>query len=125
MSDQPQKMYRYEARRYAAMLDEYDNPMGPSRIELVLKTYDITKTTPCGVWVDRHGDKKFVSLRSKKRFACPTEVEALQSFLARKSRHISILTAQIRSAEEAEMLANKRLRELNKTDVDTNELDIA
>lgn len=37
--------------------------------------------------------------RSFKRYACPTKEEALASLVARKKAQISILKAQLRSAE--------------------------
>ena len=89
-------MYRYEDVRYAAMLDEWENPIGVSRPELRLLTYPIKSRTPKGVWLDMgFGDRKFILLTARKRYACPTKEEALASFVARKERQADILGSQL------------------------------
>jgi hypothetical protein len=94
--------FRYESRRYAAPVDEFDNPIGCGRIEIRVFRYPIVKVTRKGAWLDVGLSKnRFVLRDGNKRFACPTRQEALQSFVARKLRQISILRAQLSGAEDA------------------------
>lgn len=52
--------------------------------------YRVKRHTPCGVWLDMgYGVKdKFVLNNARRRFAYPTEAEALDSFIIRKLRQI-------------------------------------
>lgn len=63
-------------------------------VQVILRQYPITKTTPKGVWVDNYGTPRFVLSGAYKRFACSTQEEALESFIARKTRQVRILAAQ-------------------------------
>lgn len=92
---QPTTMYRYEERRYAPSLDERDNPIpGSGRTEIILMEFKVIRSTPKGVWIGDWGDR-FVLLSARKRYACPTIEEALESFLARKRRQARILEKQL------------------------------
>lgn len=62
---------------------------------IYLSRYPVIKETPKGVWLNVYGSRKFVLKESRKRFACQTEAEALNSFIARKKRQQCILTAQL------------------------------
>lgn len=104
MSNIGDTFYRYEDVRYAPPLDEFDNVSGPGRVEILLRTYLVTKTTPCGVWLDQ---EKFVNQKLRKQFAHSTKEAAHEAFLARKSRQRSILKAQLRYVEDAITLATK------------------
>jgi hypothetical protein len=97
--------FRFEDVVYASMLDEYDEPTGPGRLEVVRRSYRVVKHTPCGVQLDIG---RFVKTAARKRYACPTEAEALESFLARKTRQLSILPAQASRVERAIALARAR-----------------
>lgn len=76
-----------------------------------LQEYEILRTTPKGVWIRRgssyglHGDERFVLLGARKRFACPTKEEALESFIARKKAQKRIYEARARHAERALKIA--------------------
>jgi hypothetical protein len=94
--------YRYEDRRYAPMLDEFDNPAGPGRVAVDLQIYCVTKITPCGVWL---GDR-FVNQQRVKQFAHSTKEAAHAAFLARKARQASILQKQLSDVKRAIALAN-------------------
>ena len=98
--------YRYEDRRYAPMLDEFDNPSGPGRVAVELQTYRVTKITPCGVWLE---GTRFVNQQRVKQFAHASKSQALAAFFARKARQISILQKQLANAQKAVALA-KALR---------------
>lgn len=69
--------------------------------------YEVIKQTPKGVWIETLvGNKRFVKTEARKRFACPTKEEALESFKARKTRQARILKAQLRNVEMALDIAN-------------------
>jgi hypothetical protein len=94
--------FRYHDEHYAAALDEYENPIGAGRIGVVLWRIPLIKETPKGVWIGYSPcTKRFVLKAAHKRYACSTEQEAKESFIARKKRQISILKARLRDAEEA------------------------
>lgn len=98
--------YRYKEVTYSLGMDQFDYPLPGSDLKVELERYRVIKRTPKGAWIDCGGwglnsDKKLVLLDSKKRFACPTKKEALESFKARKRRQIKIVKAQLKRAEEA------------------------
>lgn len=97
--------YRFHERVVSAGVDEWDNPVGPGRIEVYVSKYPVMKHTPKGVWLDIYDQKKFVLRDARKRYACPTMEEALESFVARKKRQIRILSTRLRHAEDAIMKA--------------------
>lgn len=72
-----------------------------NRLMLVQDTFRIVKRTEHGAWIDNYGNKRFVNLESKKRYACPTVQEALDSYHARKRRQVGILRHQLKQAEAA------------------------
>lgn len=71
---------------------------GPAIVKVRLVEFGVAKHTPKGVRLDFG---KFVLKDSHKRFACPTIDEAKASYIARKTKQISILKAQLRNAETA------------------------
>ena len=72
-----------------------------SRLMLIKDEFPVIKETNCGAWVDIYGRKRFVNLQAKKKYACLTVEEALESYHARKKRQIRILKAQLAQAEAA------------------------
>lgn len=103
-------MYRYEDFRWAAPLDEWDNPVGKGRADIRCLEFPILKTTPKGVWINNYGPKRWVRLDAHKRFACPTKEEAMESFKARKKRQRSILKAQLSHLDEVDKIMEERDR---------------
>ena len=94
--------FRYEDRRYAPPVDEFDRPIGEGSMDIMLRKYPVIKYTPKGVWLDlSFNDHRFVLIGARKRFACPTVEEAKVSFIARKRRQASIYRARMNSAEKA------------------------
>ena len=69
--------------------------------------YALVKETPKGVWLQQpwHTHKFFVLKEAKKRRAYPTKAMALDSFLHRKKRQISILRSRLKTAEESLQVA--------------------
>lgn len=83
------KFYRYDDTVYA------DIGVRVNKFE-----YELIRETPKGYWINAYGEK-WISKTAKKRFAYPTEEEALESFKARKKRQIEILEYQLRNARMA------------------------
>lgn len=94
--------YRFEDVLHAAPVDEFDNPTGPAKLSVRLSKFRVERETPCGVWLDIG---RFVKTSGRKRFAWPTEAEAMESFKARKQRQLRILNAQVGRVERALALA--------------------
>jgi hypothetical protein len=102
--------FRVEDRRFAS-LDEFEDAL-PGRVYVELYEYEVISHTPKGVWVyDYYGHPKFVLRAARKRWACPTKEEAIQSFLARKERQIKILRNQLSQATTAIQLAKQMKNE--------------
>lgn len=112
--------YRYEDVRYAPMVDEFENPTGPGRSVIKMRSYKVEKITPKGVWVNLGGGYlRFILASAKKRYACPTKEEALASFIARKECQVSILFHQLETAKHCLHLGRKmKETPLNKTEYD-------
>ncbi len=103
--------YRLEEQRYAAPLDEYDEPVGRGQLVVHVRKLKVLRLTPKGAWLIglNYGENKprFVLREGKKRFACPTLEEATASYIKRKARHARILSAQLRTVEAALAMAQK------------------
>lgn len=100
----PVLWYRYTDQVFAPFYNGEDEPRQPGTLKICLSTFRVTKVTPKGVRLD---NGRFVQLDSRKRFACPTKVEALASFKARKEQQVSILYAQLQRAEKALKLIDR------------------
>lgn len=112
ISDDTECWYRYDDYSEAVGGIGVDGDWeyaGYSRTKLRLTKYPVIKHTPKGVWLDNYGTKRFVRREAIKRFACPTEEEALESFIARKARQVSILTSQLEQAKKAKKMAEESL----------------
>ena len=72
-----------------------------------MTTYHVQKRTPCGVWIGCYPPefemnaywKKFVNLQAFRKWACPTEAEALESLKRRKARQVFIVEHQLSRAK--------------------------
>ncbi len=81
---------------------------GDSSVTILIEELEVLKVTPKGVWLaycSQYSDRRFVLNESRKRFACPTIKEALDSFVARKERQAGIYEARDRTARRAIKLA--------------------
>ena len=88
--------YRYDGAAYGAIEGEDAWPyVGPPRLDVILSEYPVTRITSKGVWLNIYGTKKFILSHARKRFAYPTKSEALESFIMRKKRQITICNTQI------------------------------
>lgn len=113
------ELYRYE-RRSA----DYFQP------RISLEEFEVLSETPKGYWIniyhffnDRKMGMKWVSKTGKKRFAYPTKEEALESFRARTSRCIKILTARLEDAKQydkAALIEFDKFEKLNTKENDNN-----
>lgn len=97
--------YRYDSHLVSSGIDEYGVRWGDPKVELRLNEYRVIKETSKGVWLDLYGAKKFVLRNARKRWACPTQEEAHESFIRRKQRQIGILIHQIEHAKAALRIA--------------------
>lgn len=119
--------YRYRDQLYSSVVDA-DRDIYSSRLELDIDTFEVFKITPKGFWLARPWDvrksagnlptlrensrKHFIRLNAKRQFAHAQRTDALAAFLERKERQTSLLTQQLRRAEQAQRLgreAQKRL----------------
>ena len=76
------------------------------RYNICFKKYAIIKETKCGVWIcETYGKKRFINVNAKKQWACLTKELAIESFISRKNRQISILNSQLEQAKEHLKLA--------------------
>lgn len=92
----PATWYRYEDRCFSRdpltgfeISDEFEGT--PLR-------FPVVKETTAGVWLLVYGERKFVLSGDGKRFAYPSKTAALNSYIARKNRHIRILEAMHKAA---------------------------
>jgi hypothetical protein len=84
--------YRYEERRWSQ--GEGFRP----RLEVALVEFDVVKRTPRGVWVVYRGmtiGRRFVLDGARRRYACPTKEEAMESFVARKRKQAKIYETRL------------------------------
>ena len=119
--------YQYKDVMYAASLNEYDEPSGPSILKVEMHRWLVVKVNPKSVWAVRifgatpnensvihkfsPGELKMYAvlmmLNSKRRPAHPTKAEALKGFLAKKRRQAAIATAKVNRAERAMIMAKR------------------
>jgi len=69
--------------------------------EIRLETFRVLSHTKCGIWIDYYRTRKFINLEKNKKFACVTFEDALDSFIKRKERQLSILTNQLNTAKNS------------------------
>lgn len=80
----------------------YNESLTELGVYVYLTDYKVVKETPKGIWIELWiGKNKFVNLQAKKKFACLTIEEALESFKKRKQRQITILEYQLANAKQA------------------------
>ena len=92
----------------------YEDGVRVVREELIL-----VKETPCGYWIDDPKwyysiirEMKWVSKTARKRFAYPSEEQAIESFVARKRQQIRYTKARLRRAEQAYQLGMDLMAEI-------------
>lgn len=90
--------YRYEDVLYAPMLDEFEYPIGESRLAVELRQFKVIKHTKCGVWIDID---RFVNTERVKQYAHKTKELAKESFIARKQKQARIYEKKAMNARLA------------------------
>jgi hypothetical protein len=112
--DEPDKMYRYEETTYSRGVNEVDDPLPGYHLVVRCREYTIVRRTPKGAWIVEgsphdqiHGFEKFVLLTARKKFACETRADALESFRARKRRQLGILEARANKVKLALEMADR------------------
>jgi len=99
-------LYRYEEKCYGNGVDQFDNPLPGHYINIELRSYEILKRTKKGVWIRKHYDKRrFVLLTARKKFACETKEDALESLIKRKERQILLLSNKLSVIKDALSIA--------------------
>ena len=92
---EPEYLYRATTQRFAGCSISVggceDYYVTAPRV--MIRAYLVLKRTPKGAWIKVGGwpfedEKRFVLLTARKRFACPTKAEALESLVARKQAHL-------------------------------------
>lgn len=94
--------YRYEDRLSGDDWGTYVN--------VNLRQFEVVRETPKGVWLRLYeysdmSPLRFVLRESRKRYACPTKEQAMESFLARKRKQMRILKQKLQHVEEAIQIA--------------------
>lgn len=91
-----------------AVFDSYDGEfshfvrVANPKVDIRFDEYPVLRHTPQGVWLEvpdgwqAYGTRvRFVLREARKRFACPTKEEAVESLLARQRRRAGILASQL------------------------------
>jgi hypothetical protein len=107
--------YRFDDIQFAPPLDQFERPSGIGRLIVQRSTYKVLKVTPTGVWLSYGCGKRFCKAGAKRKFACATEAEAIESFKARKRRQIFILRSQLFRAEQSLELLREMICEQQAT----------
>jgi hypothetical protein len=82
-------MYRYVETHYV------------DSVLVSIQAYKIVAFTPCGMFINVWGKKKWLSNNWRKKYAYPTVEEAEEAFIKRKERQILILSSQLEDAKLA------------------------
>lgn len=90
-------MWRCDARRYSYTIDDDVYGLTDPRIELTW--WPIKHRTPCGVRLEC-GKLVFTGDHvTRRKWASPTPKQAVESYIAKRKRQISILESQVRRAQ--------------------------
>lgn len=106
--------YRYEDHREGITSTDYNGEVEVigSKTVISCQKFKVVRYTPKGVQLATMFDgTRLVLHNSRKKFAHASEEEALQGFLARKARHLSILNAQCDHVVRAMALAQQKLNQ--------------
>lgn len=91
-----------ETKRLFRYVDDWIGDEYVEDVKPILQSYPVARTTRCGVRIATgYKKEKFVNLGCVKKFAHATEAEALQSYVRRKQRQVSILTHRLEWARVA------------------------
>lgn len=108
--------WRVQEQQYANSVDEYGDPVpGTGTMEIIAEWFTVVKRTPKGVWLSAYGmtEKRFVLNGARKKFACPTLINAFGSFIERKKRQHGIYTARAKAASRAKLMGEELANSLS------------
>jgi len=96
------EFYRYTWQTYAEIDwdGDYVRPNFPNP-KLNVSTYEMVRETPKGYWISPKGFNsyknfhKWISKTSRRRYAYPTQEEALNNFILRTSKRVEILAWEL------------------------------
>lgn len=97
--------WRVEIRSYSVIIDAEREEYGTSR-HIEFHWFPVLRLTPKGAWLQTDPfstvlqDNRWCARDARKRFACPTPVEATESALARRSRRARILENTLKVERE-------------------------
>ena len=110
------KFYRCESKSYMSM-NEFDRT---GRVAIVFDEFNLIKETPQGYWICMGGfgglqsPKKWISKTSRKRYAYPTKIEALENLVKRYECRKRILSHQLDNANTTIKLAKEIIERYEK-----------
>lgn len=128
------KFYRYESRKFNDA-SSYDDPTNRSNlsiltllynVKLILVTLTMVKETPKGYWLcygtptTLKTKDVWVSKTSKKRYAYPTKMEALNNAYHRTNSRIKYLETDLRYAKKILSLVEKEFTNLDDQNIDVH-----
>lgn len=95
--------------RYEDLLEGWNYLFNIPKVKIVEYTYSLIKETPKGYWITNNSllfkninfGKRWISKTAKKRYAYPTKEEAINGFIARKNRQVTILSRKLEQAKQA------------------------
>lgn len=90
-------LWRIKEQYYSVCINADGDTFGKSPLYVEARWYPVTRRTPKGAWIGG----KFVKLNARKKYACETLEDAIESFIARKEKQVKILTAQLETAKLA------------------------
>lgn len=96
-------LYRYYDYITGNGVDQFENTIPGTNVNIGLHKYKVIKLTPKGCWIEYYNNsgKKFVRANCIKQFAHRDKMNAKLSFMARKRKQIKILYDKLRNAEMA------------------------
>lgn len=107
--------WRVRQQQRVGLLSGDGGMSSPSTTHIVLQPFTVLRHTPKGVWLDAARwtedgwAPRFVLARTKRKFACATQAQALRSFAKRKQAQRRLLRMQIERSKVAEELAWREL----------------
>jgi len=98
--------YRFYDQRYAPPVDEFGDSYGRGQLVIHPRKYRVLKRTEKSVFLQEvfgafYGDKRWMRLNARKRFAAETIEEALFHFMKRKEKQMKIYKSRMESTQEA------------------------
>jgi len=85
--------------------DFHDVGISIPEIRIYIIEFFLVKETPKGYWIQKKSPfmtkKRWIPKESRVRYAYPTKAEALEYFIKRKERYLSILESKVSSTKAA------------------------